>query len=268
LDDATGKETPQMGLYSHSVPNDISADSKALVFSEYGGPVGALYQVVYRKMDGSPPVVLGSGDSPRLSPDGMTVAAEVGTTPPQVAIYPIGAGENRTLPLKDLVAVRGLDWYPDGKHVVIVGVEAGKGRRSYKLDLDSGVLEAVGPKDFVAQLVAKDGRHILGTMPTGEVMLDTETQAMQPVAGIGPKDIAYGWTRDGEGVMVYTRLADRASVYRLDPATGKKTVLKSVEENDKAGLLYERMMLAPDEKSYVVLKARELSSLWMADGVR
>lgn len=257
-----------MGLYSHSVPNEISPDGKALIYSEYGGPVGALYQVVYRKMDGSPPLVLGSGDNARLSPDGTSVGALVGTTPPQVAIYPIGAGESRTLTLKALVGARGLDWFPDGKHVVIGGVEAGKGRRSYKLDVGSGDLEPVGPEGFVAELVARDGRHILGTTPSGEMMLDTETKTMQPVAGIGAKDSAYGWTQDGEGLMVYTRSADVASVYRLDPVTGKKTLLKSVEEKDKAGVLYERMMLAADEKSYVVLTARETDSLWMADGVR
>jgi hypothetical protein len=268
VDGATGKETPQMGLYSHSVPNQISPDGKALVFSEYGGPVGALYQVVYRKMDGSPPLVLGSGDNARLSPDGASVGALVGTTPPQVAIYPIGAGESRMLVLKNLAGARRMDWFPDGKHVVIDGVETGKGRRSYKLDLSSGELEPIGPEDFAAELVAKDGRHILGTTPKGEMILDTETQTLQPVIGIGPTDIAYEWMGDSQGLMVYTRSADVASVYRLDPVTGKKTVLKTVVEKDKAGVLYERMMLAQDEKSYIVLKAREADSLWMADGVR
>jgi hypothetical protein len=58
------------------------------------------------------------------------------------------------------------------------------------------------------------------------------------------------------------------SVYRLDLATGKRTVLKTIEEKDKAGLLSEFLVLAEDEKSYAMFRVSSRDTLWMAEGVR
>jgi hypothetical protein len=239
------------------------------LFTEVGGSVGTLYEVVYRKTDGSPPLVLGAGAVPALSPDGASVAAVMFTSPPQLVIYPIGAGENRTLPMGNVRPGRVLSWFPDGKRLAMIGSEQGKPMRTYMMDVSSGKLEPLGPERFRVIAVGKDGKRILGTMPTGWVIFNTETQQVQPVAGIADTESPRKWTKDGEGLLVLGGPpAGPMSVTRLDLATGKRTLLKTVEAKDKAGVLDMSMTMAEDEKSYAVFEVSAKDTLWMADGVR
>jgi Tol biopolymer transport system component len=268
MDGATGREIPHMELYNGSVLQEISPDGKAILFTEVGGSVGTLYEVVYRKTDGSPPLVLGPGASPRLSPDGSNVAAILLTSPSQLVIYPVGAGESRTLKLGNLTSAREVRWFPDGKHLAIVGMGEGKLERSYVMDLSTGQLQPLGPEQFKVQEAAKDGKRILGVMPAGWVIFNTETQQQQPVKGIGENESAMGWTRDDEGLMVEASEPGAVSIYRLDLSTGKRTTLKTVEMKDRSGVMGLFVELAKDEKSYATLKVTTMDTLWMADGMR
>jgi Tol biopolymer transport system component len=266
--DATGKETPHLELYNGSVLSDISPDGKAVLFTEVGGSVGSLYRVVYRKTDGSPPLMLGPGGGPTLSPDGEMVAAVVLKSPPEVVIYPIGAGETRTIPLKNLVSSRGLEWFPDGKRLTVVGVEAGKSRRSYELDIASGELKPLGPDGFRVSAVAHDGKRIVGNLGGKTVIFDSEMQKFEPMPGIVAGDRVYRWTRDDRGLLVAMEEPGMLSVDRVDVATGKRTTLKKLEDKDKAGLLIDGILLAEDEKSYATFQVRRRDTLWMAEGVK
>jgi hypothetical protein len=51
-------------------------------------------------------------------------------------------------------------------------------------------------------------------------------------------------------------------------ATGKRTLLKTIEEKDRAGLMEEYILLAEDEKSYATMRAVLKDTLWMAEGVK
>jgi dipeptidyl aminopeptidase/acylaminoacyl peptidase len=266
--DATGKETPHLELYNGSVLNDISPDGKAVLFTEVGGSVGTLYLVAYRKTDGSPALTLGPGGLPRLSPDGQSVAAMILKNPPEAVIYPIGAGETRTYPLKNLVTARGMQWFADGKRLTVVGAEAGKSRRSYVLDLASGELKPLGPDGFKVWAVAHDGKRIMGVVGAKPVIFDTETGKLEPALGLVPEDDVFRWTRDDRGVLASASAPGALSVDRVDVATGKRTTLKKLEEKDKGGLLEDELMLAEDEKSYATFRITRMNTLWMAEGVK
>jgi len=95
VDPATGKERRGLEWFNGSVLTDVSPDGKAVLFSEWGGANGRLYEVEYRKLDGSAPVGLGSGAVPVFSPDGTTAAALLMTIPPQIAAV---ADRNRGKP--------------------------------------------------------------------------------------------------------------------------------------------------------------------------
>jgi len=268
-DGATGKEIPHMELYNGSVLTDISPDGKAILFTEVGGSVGPLYEVVYRKTDGSPPLVLGAGSSPALSPDGASVAAILLTSPAQIVIYPVGAGENRTLPMGNIDAGRAMSWFPDGKRLAVLGSEQGKARRTYVMDVDSGKMEPLGPEHFQSIAVAKDGKRILGALSGQYVIFHTDTQQMQPLAGIGNDESPWKWTKDGQGLILMAGpIGGPVVVTRLELATGKRTVLKTVEAKDRAGVLGMNVAMAEDEKSYAVFEVLAKDALWMVDGVR
>jgi Tol biopolymer transport system component len=69
----------------------LSQDGHTLLFAETG--LGTNYAVCLRKTDGSPVVRLGEGWPADLSADGKWALAVVQSRPPQLVVYPTGAGE-------------------------------------------------------------------------------------------------------------------------------------------------------------------------------
>jgi eukaryotic-like serine/threonine-protein kinase len=270
LDPTTGKEKRGLEWFNGSSIPDISPDGKAIVFMEWGGPAGLLYLVVYRKLDGSAPVALGPGTAAKFSPDGTTVAAAILTRPPQVVLHPIGTGESRRLPAGDIVSLVHVAWFPDGKHLLLTGAAEGQSLRTYVMDLEGGKPQSLGPADFRGTAVAKDGKQIAGRNASGEVVVfDRETQMVRVVPGIGPQDDFDRWTEDGQALLVSSGTPMAAEMYRVEVATGKRTLLQTVELREKAGsVLKLRPQYSENSKTYVYDTRRILGSLYVAEGLR
>jgi serine/threonine protein kinase len=268
-DPATGKERRGLEWFNGSVTPDISPDGKAIAFLEFGGPADRLYIVAYRKLDGSAPVALGPGTRPKFSPDGMTVAAPILTRPPQLGLNPIGTGDSRRLPVGDIVSLEDLAWFPDGKHLLLIGATEGQPLRSYEIDLEGGKPQAVGPADFIGAAVAKDGKRIAGRDGSGAaVVFDRETQKVQVIPGVEPEDRLGKWTEDGQGLLVGSETLWEAKTYRVDVATGKRTLLQTVEPIQKAGSV-SPVWLSYSEptKAYAYGVIRVLSILYVVQGL-
>jgi hypothetical protein len=131
-----------------------------------------------RRTDGSPVTRLGEGWPADLSADGKWVLAVLQSRPPQLVIYPTGAGETVRLERGDLESYATAQWFRDGKSVLISGNKPGKGMRSYVQEISGGP-RAVTPE--------ADGRSVLvyrrAEIPCrlGRVLLDT---------GLAPTDRA------------------------------------------------------------------------------
>ncbi len=268
LDPATGKERRGLEWFNGSGSPEISPDGKAIVFQEWGGAAGPLYLVVYRKLDGSAPVALGPGSGPRFSPDGTTVAAAVLSRPPQVALHPVGAGESRRLPLGDIVSLTKVAWFPDGKHLLLTGAAERQSLRTYEMDLEGGKPQPLGPADFRGTAIAKNGKRIAGQNVSGEaVVLERETQKVQPVPGIGPLERVGHWTEDGQALLVYSGTPWETSVDRVEVATGKRTTLQKVELRQKAGSTILFLHYDERSKTSVYVTVRFLGSLYVVEGL-
>jgi eukaryotic-like serine/threonine-protein kinase len=269
IDPATGKERKGLEWFNGSSVNDISPDGKAILYEEWGGPAGTLYLVVYRKLDGSAPTSLGEGSLAKLSPDGMTAAAPVLTRPPRIVLHPIGTGESRWLGAGDLVMVRDVYWFPDGKHLMVHGAAEGQPLRTYEMDLDGGKPQPIGPSDFRGVCVAKDGTRIAGRKASGEALIfDISTQKTETVPGVAAADDIDRWTADGQALLVVASTRSEGQVFRIDVGTGKRTLLQKVEPADQSGSsLNMKVFYAEGSKTYVYNIRRILSSLYVVDGL-
>jgi hypothetical protein len=248
---------------------DISPDGKAIVFLEWGGPAGALYLTGYRKLDGSAPVALGPGSQPRFSPDGTTVSAPLLTRPPQVALNPIGTGESRRLPVGDITTLKDLRWFPDGRHLLLTGASEGQSLRTFEMDTDGGKPQPLGPAGFIGDAVANDGNRIAGRNAAGEaVMFDRQTQKMQVIPGVEAGDNIEKWSQDGQALLVYSATVWEARIYRVEVATGKRTLLQTIEPTEKAGSRVPlRIAYAEGSKTYVYSTVRDLGILYVVEGL-
>jgi eukaryotic-like serine/threonine-protein kinase len=270
IDPATGKERKGLEWFNGSGVGDLAPDGKAILYEEWGGPAGLLYLVVYRKLDGSAPTALGEGTTPKFSPDGLTAAAPVLSRPPKVALHPIGPGESRRFAVGNIATLRDVEWFPDGKHLVLVGSAEGEPLRTYEMDLDGGKPQPIGPPDFRGVGVAKDGMRIVGTRASGEaVIFDKGSQQLQTISGIERGELIQGWTEDGQALLVTASTPWEGQIYRVEVGSGKRTLLQKVELVDKAGVsLNLRLYYAERSKTYVYETRRILSNLYIVEGLQ
>jgi len=268
-DPVTGKERHGLEWFDGSMLGDISPDGKAIVFLEWGGPAGPLYLSVYRKLDGSPPVALGPGGGPKFSPDGTMVATRIVTRPPQVGLNPIGTGESHRLPVGDITSLGNVVWFPDGKHLLLTGATEGQPLRSYEMDLEGGKPQPLGPPDFVGSAINIDGKQIAGRNGSAEaVVFDRQIQRLQVVPGVEPHDQIESWTVDGKGLLVVSATPWEGRIYRVDTTTGKRTLLQTVEPNEKAGSTQDvRLVYAEHSKTYAYSTVRVLGTLYVLEGL-
>ena len=147
---------------------------------------------------GSPVVRLGEGNAVDLSPDGKWALANVPTTPPQLLLYPTGAGEPRRLEDGGLVSRENAQFFPDGKKVLVCGHEEGKAVRCFVQDVAGGKPRPVTPEGTTQGLVAPDGRLVLVKASGGALLLyPAEGGEARPVPGATAEDLAIRWNTDG-----------------------------------------------------------------------
>jgi eukaryotic-like serine/threonine-protein kinase len=271
IDPATGKERRRLEWFDGSMVSDITPDGTAIVFLEWGGPAGSLYINGYRKMDGSAPVALGPGAGAKFSPDGATVATNVPSRPPQIALNPVGAGESRRVAPGDLTNLRAsAAWFPDGKHLLLIGAPEGQPLRTYVMDVEGGKTQALGPADFFGIAVAGDGKRIAGRNAAEEAeVFDRETEKVQAIPGIERQEQIQRWTDDGQALIVSSANAWEAHIYRVEVATGKRISLQNIELSDKGGSrLPIRVAYAERSKTYAYSVVRDLGILYVVEGLQ
>ncbi len=253
-----------------SDPRALTADGRTLLFSEESGSVGVNYAVCLRQTDGSPVVRLGEGNAADLSNDGKWALASVPTTPPQLLLYPTGAGEPRKLERGGLVSYESAQFFPDGKRVLACGHEDGKSVRCYVQDVAGGKPRPVTPEGTSQGFVAPDGRLILVKASGGALLLyPVDGGEPRKVAGATPDDSVIRWSADGRFLLVSRSGEVPARIERLDVATGRREPVRTIGPADLTGVLrIGPFAFSDDGKSYAYACRRMVSHLFLVEGAR
>jgi Tol biopolymer transport system component len=263
----------------YSYPTDLSDDGKTLLFDEegigggvqYGDVQDLTYAVYIRSTDGSPATRLGEGGATALSPDKKWVIIYTPSSPAQFRLLPTGAGETKTL-TNDAINHQWARWFPDGKRFAFTGNEVGRGVHIYVQDLEGGQAKAISPEgvDALAFAVSPDGQYVVGIGPDQKGYL-------YPIAGGDPKavngmepgDIPINFSTDGHSIYLYRTGEVPAKVYRVELATGKKTVWKQIAPLDPTGVsTIGPILMTPDGQTYVYGFHRTVGDLYLVEGLK
>jgi eukaryotic-like serine/threonine-protein kinase len=244
---------------------DLSADGKMIVFTDQTSPPGRIY---LRKMDGSPAVLLGTGFATALSPDARSVLATTIERPSRLVLLPTGSGQPTPLP-SGQVEAQGARWSGDGKRIVMAGREPGRATRLYVLEGDAP--RPITPEGMSSiYAVSRDGSLVAARDAEGRT-------ALYPVQGTGPRPIPeldegdhpFAWSEDGRSLYAFRHGEVPCIVYRIDLATRRKEVWKVLAPSDLTGVQHiGRVQITPDAKSYAYGHIRQLSELYLVDGVK
>ena len=250
----------------------LSQDGQTLLFAETG--LGTNYAVCLRKTGGTPagsPVVrLGEGWPADLSADGKWALAVVQSRPPQLVIYPTGAGQTQQLKRGEIENYVSAQWSRDGKSFLICGNEHGKGTRFYVQDIGGGVARPVTPEGTRDGLLSSDGKFVLARGPDGKyatypISNGDTTEPPRPVPGLTEADVLAQWSADGRFVLVYRRAEIPCRLERVDLSTGRRNLFKEFAPADRTGLLSVRELFVTDDlRSYAYTGYYQVSSLFVS----
>jgi len=250
---------------------DISPDGRQLLFAEISYGQSRNTAIYLRKTDGSPPIRLGEGGHPTLSPDGKRIlSVHYDGKKSDLVLLPVGAGEARVLSAAGLHYEYG-EWFPDGKRILIAANLPGQRVRTYVQSLDGGAPVAITAEGQRATQVAPNGQFA--------VILEGDKLLLQPVDGsaartltgaeVRPGDSVIRWTADGKGIYL-KRMENEttADILRLDVATGKTTLLHKIRPADPTGASIFSVSVTPDGKAYGYSLQRELNTLYLVEGLK
>jgi len=173
------------------------------------------------------------------------------------------------LPLVNIVTVAILHWFPDGKPLLIVGAAGEETLRTYAVDVNGNdAPKPVGPLGWRGISFSPDAKRIAGILASNLVIYNLDTQQTQKVEGMLPNESILAWSADGQAVLVYSEVLGGFSISRIDINTAKRTSVQTITEDDKAGTFGFRVSLSPDRKTYAYSASRDLSILYIAEGIK
>jgi eukaryotic-like serine/threonine-protein kinase len=257
---------------SYSFATDISADGGTILLECAGESCGKMYTVFTRATDGSPAVRLGEGAAQGLSPDGREAAALVFGAHPRLVIYPLGAGQPRTIALGNL-DVELASWLPDGSGLVALASAPGHGKRGYTVDLATATWRPFTPEGVSAGRripVSADGNDAVMSDANGVLSLfPVHGGSARPIPGSEVGDEAIRFSADGRAIFV-SRHELPLRVFRIDLASGRRKLWRELLSPDPAGLQvsWPGAVVSADGGSVVGTYTRRLNKLYVVSGVR
>ncbi len=89
----------------------------------------------------------------------------------------------------------------------------------------------------------------------------------QPIRGWDSGDVWVNWCADGKSVYVYHDDKATAPLFRIDLATGKRQIVNAIPVGSSWRHRNHHMRITRDGKSYAYSYARDLSGLYLVEGV-
>ncbi len=253
-----------------SVPNDLSADGKAVLFSEAGEGGGPKYAVYLRQTDGSPAVRLGEGTGVALSPDGKWAAAHPNSTPAPLVLLPTGVGETKPLTQDSINHLR-VRWLSDGKRFVFVGNEPGHGMKLYVQSAEESKPHAISPEGVSTTFVLTASGDLVADVGPDRHIYTYPINGGEPrlVPGVQSDEVPTAWSADGRSLFVFRYGEIPARVVQIDVASGQRRPWKDLDPADAAGIdTISGIMMTADAKAYVYGYVRTLCDLYLVEGLK
>ena len=264
-----------LSVLDWSVVMDLSSDGRSILLVEQGAGGGPNYSVYLRRTDGETPAVrLGDGEALALSPDGKWVLGLIPADMKHLNLLPTGTGEVKHLSESGLAYRPSGTFLPDGKRIICVASEPGRAVRVFVQDLDGGKPRPITPEGVSIpgglHPVSPDGRFVAAIGPEGKGLLyPIDGGNPRPIPSLEAGEVPIRFDATGSSLYVFRREELPARVFSIDIATGRRQLLREIGPNEPAGILsIRRLQLTPDGKSYTYNAPRNLTDLYVVDGLK
>jgi hypothetical protein len=142
-------------------------------------------------------------------------------------------------------------------------------RISAPRSLAGGPLTPVTPEGTVQAVLSPDDRTIVVQVGDSFNLYSVEGGPPSPALGLSVGDYLSRWSPDGRELWVSGELSRVMRVDRIDPLTGRRSLLTMITPSDPAGLREAvGLRMADDPRVYAYRQTRYTSSLFVVEGAR
>jgi eukaryotic-like serine/threonine-protein kinase len=265
--------TPEdISWHDWNVAKDVSADGQSVLFEDSSEAAGNGYSLAIRRLDGTPPVRLGSGSAGGLSPDGKWAIAILTGSPGQVTMEPTGAGRPRTIATEGLENIHSGagHFLADGKHFTLNASEHGRGVRCYLLDVDGGKPVPITPEGITGGIVSPDGKYVMhadGAGVTSVYSIGGGTP--RPIPNLEPGFVPVRWTEDDKSVYGFYRGPIPVVLYAVNVTTGTRAVVQELQPDTPTGAVsIAPVVVNRNASRFAYSYYQSLSVLYVISGLR
>jgi dipeptidyl aminopeptidase/acylaminoacyl peptidase len=250
--------------------SDLTRDGRNLLYSESGEGGGARGCVYVRRTDGTAAIRLADGARAHaFSPDERWVLLSESFGNDWLTMVPIGAGEERRIPLHGLQTMAAR-FHPEGRHLVVSGREPGGTNGLYRLGLDGGAPEMIPSSEGVVGIglmLSSDGASAVAQVGDVHKVISVDGGGARVVPGIGRSDMVAGFSNDGRAVFAHS-WNPASPVRRVDLASGETTPYLTISPPDPTGLYrVARLRLARECDAYAYTYFLLLLDLHIVEGL-
>ncbi len=262
----------ELSWMDRSNPDAISSDGRFVVFDEWGEAGGENGAIYLRAIDGSAAVRLGDGAGLGLSPDGRWVLSHPSPSSEGFVLLPTGPGQPRPVEHKGIGSIPSGRILPDGKRILFLGWAGTGSLRVYIQNLEGGQARPISPEGMPPGYIAvsPDGRFFAARGPDSKIAIyPIDGSAPRSLLGVEPGENPILWSADGESLYVYRSRESPARVFKVNVATGRRELWKTIAPGDRSGLVsIDNIVMTPDARSYAYGYEQILTSLEVVEGLR
>jgi Tol biopolymer transport system component len=269
-----GESQPHdLTLFDQSLGGGVSNDGRTALIADQGSVAGSNYATYMRRLDQPDAVRLGDGQSLDLSDDGQWALSVVFGPPSRVLLLPLGPGSTREVPNPEKLAVQAAAFVPGGRRIAFIGSRAREPLRGYVQDIDSGAATAITEVGIGAPQtvlpVSPDGSRVTIEGADGRLYVYSTTgSGREPLRGVADGERVLRWAGDGKSIYVSNLIGIPQRIYRVDVATGERTLQKELTPSQVAGVRRTELFITPDLRNVLFSYSRLLSSLYVVEGIK
>lgn len=264
-----GAEERDLSWFEASRIHDISIDGKTILFAELSDGRDRNTAIYLRKTDRSPAVRLGDGNRPALSPDGNWVACIVSDGPlTSLKLLPTGPGQTRTVGGTEMHYER-VEWFPDSRRLLFQGNEPGRPVRTFVVDLNGGKALPLTPEGMRISSISPDQKYATAAIAGRLNLVPLDGGEPKAVANLEPGESVIRWS--GNRRFIFLRRQTGAAsleIEKLDVTTSQKTAWRKLAVPDPVGVQIREVVMTPDGSAYAYSFQRDISTLYLAQGLR
>ena len=172
-----------------------------------------------------------------------------------IVLQPTGPGAPISIDVGLFESVGNTSFFPDGKRLLLAATEPGKKPMLYVQDIPAGKPRAITSKryGFAPNSISPDGLWVAAYGEWTEDVFLLPVTGGEPRSVPGTKDVdLVRWSADGKSIFAVETGSIPARVVRVDVATGRREIWKTLAPPELAGLIdISPVMMTPDGKAYV-----------------